>query len=245
MRYLMVFSYDGSKYYGYQKQPNKNSVQAEIERVLTIINSNNKVKINASGRTDSGVHALNQKAHFDLIKQISCEKLRNSVNKMLPSSIYIKEIKETEEDFHARFNVFKKEYTYKINVGEYSPIDCNYIYQYNKPLDIKKMQEASTYMIGEHDFTSFTKGNEEKESFVRNIYSINIENINDIISITFCGSGFLRYMVRNMVGSLIEVGNGLRKPKDIQKILRAKDRTKAGITAPACGLYLSNVFYKN
>jgi tRNA pseudouridine38-40 synthase len=100
-------------------------------------------------------------------------------------------------------------------------------------------------MIGEHDFTSFTKGNEEKESFVRNIYSINIENINDIISITFCGSGFLRYMVRNMVGSLIEVGNGLRKPKDIQKILRAKDRTKAGITAPACGLYLSNVFYKN
>lgn len=245
MRYLMVFSYDGSKYYGYQKQPNKNSIQAEIERVLTLINSNNKVKISASGRTDSGVHALNQKAHFDLIKEIDSEKLRNSVNKMLPSSIYIKEIKETEEDFHARFNVFKKEYTYKINVGEYSPIDCNYIYQYNKPLDIKKMQEASKYLIGEHDFTSFTKGNEEKESFVRNIYSINIENINEIISITFCGSGFLRYMVRNMVGSLIEVGNGLRKPKDIQKILSAKDRTKAGITAPACGLYLSNVFYKN
>lgn len=245
MRYLMVFSYDGSKYYGYQKQPNKNSIQAEIERVLTLINSNNKVKINASGRTDSGVHALNQKAHFDLIKEINCEKLRNSINKMLPSSIYIKEIKETEEDFHARFNVFKKEYTYKINVGEYSPIDCNYIYQYNKPLDIKKMQEASKYMIGEHDFTSFTKKNEEKESFIRNIYSINIENINDIMSITFCGSGFLRYMVRNMVGTLIEVGNGLRKPKDIQKILRAKDRTKAGITAPACGLYLSNVFYKN
>ena len=241
----MVFSYDGSKYYGYQKQPNKNSIQAEIERVLTLINSNNKVKINASGRTDSGVHALNQKAHFDLIKEINCEKLRNSINKMLPSSIYIKEIKETEEDFHARFNVFKKKYTYKINVGEYSPIDCNYIYQYNKPLDIKKMQEASKYMIGEHDFTSFTKKNEEKESFIRNIYSINIENINDIMSITFCGSGFLRYMVRNMVGSLIEVGNGLRKPKDIQKILRAKDRTKAGITAPACGLYLSNVFYKN
>ena len=245
MRYLMVFSYDGSKYYGYQKQPNKNSIQAEIERVLTLINSNNKVKINASGRTDSGVHALNQKAHFDLIKEINCEKLRNSINKMLPSSIYIKEIKETEEDFHARFNVFKKEYTYKINVGGYSPIDCNYIYQYNKPLDIKKMQEASKYMIGEHDFTSFTKKNEEKESFIRNIYSINIENINDIMSITFCGSGFLRYMVRNMVGTLIEVGNGLRKPKDIQKILRAKDRTKAGITAPACGLYLSNVFYKN
>lgn len=245
MRYLIVFSYDGSKYYGYQKQPNKNSIQAEIERVLTLINSNNDVKISASGRTDSGVHALNQKAHFDLIKDIDCENLRNSVNKMLPSSIYIKELKKTEEDFHARFNVIKKEYTYKINTGEYNPIDFNYIYQYNKPLDIKKMKEASKYVIGEHDFTSFTKGNEKKESFVRTIYSIDINNNNSIISITFSGSGFLRYMVRNIVGSLIEVGSGLRKPKDINRILVAKDRTKAGVTAPACGLYLSNVFYKN
>ena len=245
MRYLIVFSYDGSKYYGYQKQPNKNSIQAEIERVLTIINSNNNVKINASGRTDSGVHALNQKAHFDLNKDIECEKLRNSVNKMLPNSIYIKEVEKKEDNFHARFNVIKKEYTYKINIGEYSPIDCNYIYQYNKLLDIKKMQEASKYIIGEHDFTSYTKGNEKKESFIRTIYSIDIKNVDDIISITFCGSGFLRYMVRNMVGSLIEVGNSSKKPKEIKKILSAKDRTKAGITAPACGLYLSNVFYKN
>lgn len=245
MRYLIVFSYDGSKYYGYQKQPNKNSIQAEIERVLTLINSNNNVKINASGRTDSGVHALNQKAHFDLIKDMNCENLRNSINKMLPSSIYIKEIKKTEDNFHARFNVIKKEYTYKINTGEYNPIDFNYIYQYNRPLDIKKMKEASKYVIGEHDFTSFTKGNEKKESFVRTIYSIDINNNNGIISITFSGSGFLRYMVRNIVGSLIEVGSGLRKPKDINRILASKDRTKAGITAPACGLYLSNVFYKN
>ncbi len=241
----MVFSYDGSKYYGYQKQPNKNSIQAEIERVLTIINSNKTVKICASGRTDSGVHALNQKAHFDLNKDIECDKLRNSVNKMLPNSIYIKGIKKTKNDFHARFNVIKKEYTYKINIGEYSPIDCNYIYQYNKPLNIEKMQEASKYIIGEHDFTSYTKGNEEKESFIRTIYSIDTKNVNDIVSLTFCGSGFLRYMVRNMVGSLIEVGNGSRKAKEINKILAAKDRTKAGITAPACGLYLSNVFYKN
>lgn len=245
MRYVITFSYDGSKYYGYQKQINKNSVQAEIERVLMLINSNKKVTINASGRTDSGVHALSQKAHFDLDKEMEPNKLRNSINKMLPSSIYIRDISEVSEDFHARFNVIKKEYTYKINVGEYNPIDCNYIYQYNKHLDIKKMKEASEYFLGEHDFTSYTKGSEEKISFSRTIYTISIKEKDNVLSITVCGNGFLRYMVRNMVGSLIEVGNGLKKPSDIKKILNAKDRRKAGITAPACGLYLSNVYYKN
>ena len=244
MRYLITFSYDGSKYYGYQKQPNKNSIQAEIERVLTFINSNKKVNISASGRTDSGVHALNQSAHFDLDKDIEPEKIKNSVNKMLPSSIYIKDVLYVDNSFHARFNIIKKEYTYKINTGQYNPIECDYIYQYNKYLDVDKMYEAANYFIGEHDFTSYTKGNEEKESFIRTIYSIEIKKENDIINVIFCGSGFLRYMVRNMVGSLIEVGNGTRKPKDILEILKAKDRTKAGITAPACGLYLSNVFYK-
>lgn len=241
----MTFSYDGSKYYGYQKQPNKNSVQSEIERVLTIVNSNNDVKINASGRTDSGVHALNQKAHFDLIKEINPDILRNSLNKMLPSSIYIRSIEKTNAAFHARFGVLKKEYTYKINVGEYNPLDCNYIYQYNKPLDIKKMEIASKFFIGEHDFTSYTKGSEKKETYKRIIYDITIEESNNIVSITFCGNGFLRYMVRNMVGSLIEVGSSIRKPKEVKEILLAKDRTMAGITAPACGLYLSNVYYKD
>ena len=244
MRYLMIFSYDGSKYYGYQKQPNKNSIQAEIEKVLTFINSNKKVNISASGRTDSGVHALNQMAHFDLDKDIAPEKIKNSVNKMLPSSIYIKDVIYVDNSFHARFNVIKKEYTYKINIGQYNPLECDYVYQYNKYLDVNKMKEATNYFIGEHDFTSYTKGNVEKESFIRTMYSIEIIKVDNIINIIFCGSGFLRYMVRNMVGSLIEVGNGTREPKEIFGILKAKDRTKAGITAPASGLYLSNVFYK-
>lgn len=244
MRYLITFSYDGSKYFGYQKQPDKISIQGELERVLTQINSNNEVLVSASGRTDSGVHALNQKAHFDLNLNIPVEKLKNSMNKMLPESIYIKSVENVSVDFHARFDVKKKKYTYKINVGEYNPLDANYIYQYNNALDIDKMNRAISYFIGEHDFTSYTKDATEKESCIRTIYDAYIEKNNDIISITFEGNGFLRYMVRNMVGSLIEVGSNKRIPEEIEKILNSKDRKTAGITAPSNGLYLIDVYYE-
>ena len=142
MRYLMTFSYDGSKFYGYQKQPDKPSVQENIELALTKINSNNFVSISASGRTDNGVHALNQKAHFDLDRDINVDILRNSLNKLTSKYIYIKDIKTVTDDFHARFNVIRKKYTYKINLGEYNPIESDYIYQYNKNIDIKKMNIA-------------------------------------------------------------------------------------------------------
>ena len=244
MRYLMTFSYDGSKYNGYQKQPNAVTVQSVLEDKLTQINSNKMVSVSASGRTDSGVHALNQKAHFDLELELECEKLKNSLNRMLPPSIYIKEIEKVECDFHARFNVKRKKYVYKINVGEYNPIDADYIYQYNSNLDVTKMKSAIKNFIGEHDFTSYTKGCEEKEDYVRIIYEAYISTEKDIIFITFVGNGFLRYMVRNMVGSLIEVGCGKVEVNDIKEIIDKKDRKSAGITAPACGLYLEDVIYE-
>ena len=131
MKYLITFSYDGSKYFGYQKQPNKPTVQQEIENVLTQLNSNKPVIISASGRTDSGVHALNQKAHFVLDKEYDESKLQYSMNKMLSTSIYIKNVEKKEDNFHARFDVKKKKYTYKINVGEYNPLEYNYIFQNN------------------------------------------------------------------------------------------------------------------
>lgn len=243
MRYLITFSYDGSKYYGYQKQPDKKSIQGELEKVLTQINSNTSVLVSASGRTDSGVHALNQKAHFDLNVDIPVEKLKNSINKMLSESIYIRNVEKVDDNFHARFDVKKKKYTYKINIGEYNPLDNNYIYQYNEPLDTNKMKEAIKTFIGEHDFTSFVKDAIEKENCIRTIYSAYIEEENEIISITFEGNGFLRYMVRNMVGALIEVGSGKRKTEEIQEILDNKDRKTAGITAPSNGLYLVDVYY--
>ena len=163
---------------------------------------------------------------------------------MLPESIYIKSVENVSVDFHARFDVKKKKYTYKINVGEYNPLDVNYIYQYNNDLDIDKMNKAISYFIGEHDFTSYTKDAIEKESCIRTIYDAYIEKNNDIISITFEGNGFLRYMVRNMVGSLIEVGSNKRIPEEIEKILNSKDRKTAGITAPSNGLYLIDVYYE-
>ena len=156
MRYLITFSYDGSKYKGYQKQPEVTTIQGELEKVLTGIN-NSEVLVSASGRTDAGVHALNQTAHFDLDINITSEKLKMALNSLLPSDIYVKKVEEVDRDFHARFNVKEKEYIYKINVGEYNPLEKDYVYQYNKELDVVKMKEAIKYFEGTHDFKSFTK----------------------------------------------------------------------------------------
>ena len=246
MRYFMSFSYDGSKYKGYQKQPNERTIQNELEQALTKINSNKEVSIYASGRTDAGVHAFNQKAHFDLEEIIDCDKLKHSLNSLIPDDIYIKGIKNVSDDFHARFSVKAKEYIYKINMGTYNPIEKDYIYQHNHRLDVTEMERALKYIEGTHNFKSFTKCDEEKEDYVRTIVQTNLErdqkNINKI-TICLLGTGFLRYMVRNIVGMLIEIGEGKYKSEDIIKILEKQDRTKAGICAPACGLYLKDVFY--
>lgn len=243
MRYLMTFSYDGSSYSGYQIQPNSPSIQEEIEKQLTKINHNKPISIHASGRTDAKVHALNQKAHFDLNDDIDTNKLRNSLNKMIPKEIYIKKIEKVSDDFHARFNVKEKEYIYKINIGEYNPLEKNYIYQYNQKLDLEKMNKAIKLFEGEHDFTSFTSGDNIQESYIRTIYKTNISLDNDILTITFVGNGFLRYMVRNMVGLLIKIGEQQINPEDVTIILNQKDRTKASITANPEGLYLKDVRY--
>lgn len=242
MRYLMTFSYDGTNFNGYQKQPKKRTVQNEIEKILSQI-YNEKITISASGRTDSGVHAINQYAHFDGNKNINLDKLRNSMNKMLDNDIYIKCITEVNDDFHARFNVVKKEYIYKINIGEYNPIDRNYIYQYCHNLNVNKMKDASKYLEGEHNFKSLTKTTKEIDNYVRNIYTIDFDLDNNILTISFIGNGFLRYMVRNIVGLLISVGEEKIKPVQVKEILDAEDRTKSKKTAPSEGLYLYNVFY--
>lgn len=244
MRYLMTFSYDGTNYNGYQKQPNKNTVQDQIEGALNKIFSK-EISIHASGRTDSKVHALNQKAHFDLEKEIDLYKLKKSINSLINDDIYIKEIEKVNDDFHARFNVVEKTYIYKLNVGSYDPINRNYIYQYNKELDIKSIKEAINYLIGIHNFKSFTKTDLEKEDYVRTIYSIDLEKANDLLTFTFKGNGFLRYMVRNIVGTLIQVGENELKSDDILHIIESEDRKEAGKTANPEGLYLKDVKYDN
>lgn len=240
----MTVSYDGSGYSGYQKQSGFRTIQSELERAITEINNNKPVEIYSSGRTDKGVHAINQKIHFDLNMDISLYNLREAINSKIPDDIYVKSIEEVDEDFHARYSVIAKEYIYIINLGEFNPIERNYVYQYNKPLDLVNMERALQYFVGEHDFSSFTKPDDSKKNFVRNIRIVNLKkHDNDKVTITFVGNGFLRYMVRNMVGTIIEVGEGKRKSEDLYDIISSKDRTKAGIMAPACGLYLKDVYY--
>lgn len=246
MRYFMTFSYDGSDFKGYQKQPNCRTIQGVLEDVLGRINGDNEVSVVASGRTDAGVHAMNQKAHFDLNVDMDTDKILNSVNSMLPSDIHVKSIEEVSDSFHARYDATGKEYIYLINMGEYNPLERKYVYQHDKKLDVVEMQRAMKYLEGTHNFRAFTKVDEEKDDYVRTLSQTNlIRDLKDVneITLVFIGTGFLRYMVRNMVGTLIEIGEGKRRSEEIIEILKSEDRTKAGKTANPEGLYLKNVFY--
>ena len=242
----MVFSYDGTDFKGYQKQPKDRTVQGVLEDVLKKLNGNKEVSVVASGRTDAGVHAINQKGHVDLDSEIDCDKFLNSANSLLPEDIYIKEIKPVSDNFHARFDAIGKEYIYQINMGEYNPLERKYVYQHNKKLDVVEMERAMKYLEGTHSFKAFTKSDDDREDYVRTLSQTNlIRDLKDVnkITLVFIGTGFMRYMVRNIVGMLIEIGEGKYKSEDIISIIKMKDRKKAGICAPACGLYLKDVFY--
>ena len=246
MRYLINFSYDGSMFNGYQKQPNLRTVQGCLEDALKFINGGSCIDIHSSGRTDKGVHAYNQYAHFDMDRSITLYKLKCALNTYTPDDIYIKNVRIVDNDFHARYSVLKKEYIYKLNVGEYSPVNRNYVYQYNKKLDLVAMERGLKYLEGEHNFKSFTKSDDDIVDYVRKISTTSIvRDSRDLnkITISFVGTGFLRYMVRNMVGLLIEIGEGKRNPEEVIKILDKEDRTISGKTANPEGLYLKNVFY--
>jgi tRNA pseudouridine38-40 synthase len=168
------------------------------------------------------------------------------MNSLLPSDIYVKHIELVRDDFHARFDAIGKEYIYIINMGEYNPIESNYVYQFCKKLDVVAMERGLKYLEGTHNYKSFVKADESIDDYVRTISQTLVvrdsKDLNKII-ITFVGTGFLRYMVRNMVGLLIDIGEGKRKPEDIIEIFKEENRKAAGKTAPACGLYLRNVFY--
>ena len=246
MRYLITISYDGTAFSGYQKQPKERTVQSELEKALKEINAGKKVDVHASGRTDAGVHAIAQRVHFDLDINITCEKLSKGLNSLLPEDIFVRRVEEVPSTFHARFSAIGKEYIYKLNMGEYNPLERNYVYQHNEKLDVVEMERAMKYLEGTHNFKSFTKTDEEKEDYVRTISQTNlIRDSKDVnkITLVFVGTGFLRYMVRNMVGTLIMVGQGKIKSEEVIQILKKEDRTCAGKTARPEGLYLKNVFY--
>lgn len=244
MRFLIKFSYDGSNYAGYQIQPGKNTVQECLENALTIVNNHKRTIAHSSGRTDKGVHAKAQYAHADLDIDITPSKLKRALNSNLPDDIHVIETSIVGEKFHARYNTKSKKYEYYLNMGEYNPIEANYVFQYNHELNVDSMKDAIKVFLGEHDFRAFVTDNKEKENCIRTITKASIEVIDEKLKITFEGTGFLRYQVRNMVGILIKVGENKISTKDVEKIIESKDRKNSGKTAPANGLYLVDVNYE-
>ena len=243
MRYKIEFSYDGSNFNGYQIQPNLRTVQEELEKAVSYLNKQTQTEVAASGRTDKGVHALGQVAHFDLNVEIPLDKIKRGLNSNLPEDIHINCVKKVSSDFHARFSSKKKEYVYKINIGEYNPVMRNYIYQYNRELDINKMKEGLKLFEGTHDFTSFVSSEDERENKVRTIYKTKLTLKNDIIEISFQADGFMKYQIRNMVGLLLDIGKGKKEVSDITRIIEKKDRKSSSKTASPVGLYLKKVWY--
>ncbi len=240
MRYLAKISYDGSKFYGFQKLNNHKTVQEELEKALTKINKS-VVLVKGAGRTDKGVHAFNQGISFELNIIIDVDSLKEAMNSLLDKGIYVNEIREMPNDFHARFDALEKTYQYVINMGEYDPIDNDYIYNYGYKLNVNKMKKAAKYLIGLHSYKAFTSG--ERDNYNSVIYSVKLEKKKDILLITFRGKSFYRYMIRNMVGALILVGSGKKEPEIIKEMLE-KDKKKYNyITVPSNGLYLVDVKY--
>ncbi len=239
MRYLVNLSYDGSKFYGYQVQKGKTTVEGEIEKVLSKI-FNQKINTIGASRTDREVHAINQYCHFDADK-MDLKRLTHSLNSMIDKSIYIKKILKVDDKFHARFSVIKKEYIYKINMGEYNPIEKDYVLQYNKKIDKKLLDEFIFKMSGIHNFKSFTS-DKDKDNYQRDL-TLTYKIQNNILYLTFKSSGFLRYMIRNIVGLLLDINDNKKSLSDIDKIFKSENRCSCGKCASGCGLYLKDIYY--
>ncbi len=244
--YKMVLEYDGSRYDGWQKQGNTDrTIQGKLEGILERL-AEVPVEIHGSGRTDAGVHALAQTANFHLDTRMSEGEIKDYLNQYLPEDIRVIGLDRAGDRFHSRLNAEEKTYLYRIETGERKQVfERKYIYGFGRPLDVNAMREASRYFLGEHDFKSFCSNKKMKKSTVRILKAIEFEEEGSRLFIRYTGNGFLHHMVRILMGTLIEVGEGKRSPKEMKEILKAMDRSAAGATAPAEGLFLEKVSYKD
>lgn len=237
-RVMLTVAYDGTNYHGWQLQPNVVTIESVLNETLSSLFKEN-IKVIGASRTDTGVHALGNIAVFDTNARMPAEKVSYALNQRLPEDIRIQNSVEVALDFHPRHQNSKKTYEYRILNSEFPmPVYRLYSHFTYVPLDIEQMQRAADYLKGEHDFKSFCSVNTVAETTVRTVYDISVEKSGDMISIRVTGSGFLYNMVRIIAGTLMEAGRGNIAPEEIPDILNALDRTKAGPTAPACGLTL-------
>ena len=242
----LILEYDGKEYNGWQKQPNKLNIQGTIEQAIKKVTGED-VDLMASGRTDSGVHALGQVANFKTNSNIPIDKIAIALNSNLKKSIRILEAEEVDDRFHSRLTCKRKTYRYIINNSEVqSAIYRNLETHIPIKLNVEKMQEGAKYFEGEHDFKAFKASGTSSKSSVRTIYKAEVKSKpNNRIYIELTGNGFLYNMVRIIAGTLVEVGMEKIEPKDIKSIIDSKDRSQAGKTLPPQGLYLVKVEYEN
>jgi tRNA pseudouridine38-40 synthase len=239
----LTVEYDGTNYHGWQIQPNGQSIQAVLEgAVSTFLGKHSRII--GSGRTDAGVHALGQVVNFFSDKDFEPHRIRRALNALTPQDITIKEVEVVSDSFDARRDARSRVYEYHIlNRPTASPFHLNRTWHLHEPLDVNAMREAIPCLIGEHDFTSFRGAGCESEHPIRKVYRTSLEQRGELVVYTIEATAFLRHMVRNIVGTLVQVGHGLRTPQSFSKLLEARDRTQAGPTAPPQGLFLIEVKY--
>ncbi len=244
MRNLKVMmAFCGTAYHGYQIQDNAYTIQEEVEKRASVI-CNEKITIAGCSRTDSGVHANNYCFSMMTNSNIPCKNFVRAMNTKLPPDISILSCEEVPMDFHARFSCVAKEYVYKIyNSESKNPFEEHLSYHYRRPLDIELIRKAASHFVGTHDFGSFCSNYKEIDNSTRTIYSILIEKRGNNVEILVKGDGFLYNMIRILVGTLLAVNEGHIKISDLDRIMEAKDRTLAGKTAQAHGLYLNKIYY--
>lgn len=245
----LTLAYDGTDFSGWQVQPGCATIQGTLASAIGRI-TGEKVLPQASGRTDAGVHALEQVVTFVTESSVPTENFQKALNDLLPASVRILQLEEATPDFHARHSATAKTYRYRIQRGAIcSPFLARYVWHYPFPLEEEAMARAAAGVVGEHDFTSFAavdpeRGREDdSRSNLREIFSSSWERVGEEFVYTVKGSGFLHHMVRNLVGTFILVGKGTLKAQEVTRILQAKNRSAAGPTAPASGLYLVSVEY--
>ncbi len=242
--FKMIVEYEGTAYCGWQRQKNGTSIQQVLEDAIKKI-TGQKVAVIGSGRTDAGVHALNQVASFKCSTSLPVKNIYRGMNSVLPPDIVVKEMEEVAGEFHAQHDVKSKVYVYKICNQRLRPaLGRDFFWFIRFPLDLELMKEASRYLIGTHDFSCFCATGTDVKDRVRTIIDIEIKTCEDgLIEIKVEARGFLKYMVRNIIGTLVEVGWGKRKSEEMNVIIESRNRRIAGITAPACGLFLKEVKY--
>jgi len=241
-RIKCLVTYDGSLLSGFQRQLKQRTVQGEIEKALKMIHKY-PTTIHSAGRTDAFVHASGQVFHFDSDLDIKVENWKKAINSILPKDIYIKDVEIVSALFHSRFDAKRKEYRYYISIDEYNPMRRNYVCFINRELDINKIEKALKLFEGTHDFTSFSSGQHVDKDKVRTIYETQLNITDKELEFVFIGTGFLRYQIRIMMGTLIEIGLGKKDIDVINYLFEHRDRSKARFTAEPQGLYLCKVEY--